>query len=77
MVTGTPDWSLSKLAFRVECKRTDADSIRIQRAWLDKIAMEALDRGEHPALDLEIGSGPNAAWIAIPRPLFARLFEAT
>lgn len=41
--------------FKIECKTTVKDSIRLSASWLRKIESEAISDGKYPALALEIG----------------------
>lgn len=49
--------------YRVECKRTDKESISIKREWLLKIKDEAFADRVKPALEIEI---QDESWIMIP-----------
>jgi Holliday junction resolvase len=62
----------------VECKRTEKASLAIQRAWLVKVAREALVQGKRPALSVAIAGGAPAAdvetdWVTIPLSAFTAL----
>lgn len=66
--------------FLVECKLTQASSIRIERAWLVKITRQALAAGKFPALAIEIQGGEDDPllerdWVAVPVSVFKRLTE--
>ena len=45
--------------FLLEAKRTDAQSLSIKKAWLDKIDVEAHQAGKYPGLTIQIGSRSN------------------
>jgi Holliday junction resolvase len=40
--------------FKIECKTTTKDSIRLSATWLEKIASEALNDGRYPVLAIEL-----------------------
>ncbi len=41
-------------SFRIECKRTDKEFLRIDKKWLTKIKKEALESKVLPAVNIEI-----------------------
>jgi len=62
----------------VECKRTEKASLALKRAWLVKVAREALVQGKRPALAVAIAGGAPAAdvesdWVLIPLSSFTAL----
>lgn len=66
--------------FLVECKTTNAASLRITRLWLNKIAREANGVQKWPALAIEIKGGDadpigEKDWICIPLRVFNKLLE--
>lgn len=66
--------------FRLEHKATVNESISLKRAWLHKIAEEAMDTNRVPALSVSFTNGMGDAkekdrWVAIPAWLFKELFE--
>jgi len=66
--------------FLIEAKTraTEAQSITVQRLWLDKITMEAHACGRDPALEIQIPTKNPLAeerWVMIPASVFARLLE--
>lgn len=59
--------------FKMEAKRTDAQSMSIKRVWLEKIAAEAFVRHQRPALEIEFGpddSGKESHWVVISKQDF-------
>lgn len=62
----------------VECKRTEKASLALKRAWLVKVAREALVQGKRPALAVAIAGGAPAAdveadWVLMPLSIFTAL----
>lgn len=67
--------------FLVECKLTEAGSLRVQSAWLAKITRQALAAGKMPALAIEIQGGDEDPllerdWVCVPMSCFKKLTEA-
>jgi hypothetical protein len=44
--------------FRQSCKTTEKDSIRLERAWWDEVAQQALATGHTPMLVVGFDAGP-------------------
>jgi len=65
--------------FLIECKLTEAGSLRVTQKWLEKITAEAEAQDKMPALAIEIQGGERRLaerdWIAIPRSVFTRLLD--
>lgn len=64
--------------FMVECKSTQAESMGVQKEWLDKVRREALAAGQLPALLLQFiqPNGTikdNGDWVCIPQSAFRDL----
>jgi hypothetical protein len=62
----------------VECKRTEKASLALKRAWLVKVAREALVQGKRPALAVAIAGGAPAAdveldWVMMPLSCFVAI----
>lgn len=67
-------------SFLIEAKRTDKQSISIQREWLTKISLEASQAGKNPAVAVQIGKpqgclAGDCEWIMVPVEVFKRLTE--
>lgn len=66
-------------SFLIECKLTEAGSLRVKQSWLEKITSEAEAQGKMPALAIEIQGGDRRLaerdWIAVPRSVFRRLLD--
>lgn len=60
----------SNFKFRIECKTTGEGSIRIEKAWLEKIKLQS--RFEIPALNIKI---QNEDWYIIRPEEFSLLLE--
>lgn len=66
--------------FRVESKATKNDSIRIKLDWLLKIAQEAIEKGDHPALVVQFVTEDGkpvkrGSWVMIPENTFKELLD--
>jgi Holliday junction resolvase len=64
----------------IECKRTEKASLALQRAWLVKVAREALVQGKRPALAVAIAGGAPAGdvevdWVLLPLSSFTALTQ--
>jgi Holliday junction resolvase len=62
----------------LECKRTEKASLALKRAWLVKVAREALVQGKRPALAVAIAGGAPAAdveldWVMMPLSCFVAI----
>lgn len=74
--------SVGKLKIRYEAKSTTAHVLKVELAWLTKIAREALSDGSIPALTISFvkadgtpQSSRNADWVAVPSVYFKELIE--
>lgn len=68
--------------FRLEMKSTTTQTIALEMAWLVKIAHEALDHGQTPAVTLafvDAAGNPRmkhyAEWVAMPMAAFRELTD--
>jgi hypothetical protein len=66
--------------FLVESKSTTAESMRLELAWLRKIAKEALEKNKYPALAVQfvIGNGEPVKvgnWVMVPERVFHEFLE--
>ena len=62
----------------VEAKRTDGETIRVDKKWLIKITQEAMGYKLTPALSLEFENMPRLVeqdWIAVPSSFLQQLLE--
>jgi Holliday junction resolvase len=64
----------------IECKRTEKASLSLKRAWLVKVAREAVVQGKRPALAVAMAGGAPAGdveldWVLVPLSLFTRLMQ--
>lgn len=62
----------------VECKTTEARSIRVEAKWLEKITREALAQGKEPALNIEIQKMDLMTprdWTMVPTELLVELLR--
>jgi hypothetical protein len=66
--------------FRLELKSTTAQTLKLEREWLEKISQEALGHRQVPALVLSFvdeegkpAMKRNAEWVAIPKHIFEEL----
>lgn len=62
----------------VECKTTEARSIRVEAKWLEKITREALEAGKEPALSIEIQQvkpGTPRDWTMVPTEVLNNLLD--
>lgn len=62
----------------VECKTTEARSIRVEAKWLEKITREALEAGKEPALNIEIQKvkpGTPRDWTMVPTEMLNDLMD--
>ena len=68
----------SGLDFLIESKSTVSDSLSLQRSWLTKISLEALDAAKYPALSAQfvtpIGD-LRTGWVCVPEYVFKMLVE--
>jgi Holliday junction resolvase len=72
LVEGDDKWA----RLLVECKTTEAKSIRVEARWLKKIAEEAVVMGCEPALSIEIQKSEEGVprdWVMIPAELLSYL----
>jgi hypothetical protein len=61
-----------------ECKRTEQETIRVDKKWLIKISREAMGSGRVPALSLEFNAMPpliEKDWVAVPAPFLKELID--
>lgn len=71
----------SRGQFRLEMKSTVHQTLKLERAWLDKINHEALRHGQRPALVMTFTendgrpAGKDVTWVAIPKWVFEELIE--
>lgn len=68
----------SGLDFLIESKSTVCDSLSIQRSWLTKISLEALDAAKYPALAIQFVTPLGelrTGWVCIPEYMFKTLVE--
>jgi hypothetical protein len=71
---------MEKRNFLIESKATKHASISVTLEWLDKIAIEARDRGKDPALVIQfVDAAGNpwrgSSWVLIPERVFAEISE--
>lgn len=62
----------------VECKRTDKETIRVDKKWLIKVSREAMGYGKTPALGFGFDDMPplvDADWTAVPTKFLNSLIE--
>lgn len=65
---------------QVECKSTQADSMKVEFSWLRKLRREALSAGMTPALlmsftDSEGNSKEGGEWLVVPSWVLEKLLE--
>lgn len=67
-----------KKDFRIESKSTTHDSMTIQADWLRKIAQEAIEHNQYPALTTQFVTRDgkpikDGSWVMVPEYLFLQL----
>jgi hypothetical protein len=66
--------------FLIECKMTQAGSIRVTGKWLSKISREAVAAGRKPALSIEIQGHDDPMmerdWVMVPKSVFKMLIDS-
>lgn len=74
------DASMTEENFRLEMKSTTNDTMRLEMAWLVKIAREALPYGQQPALVVSFVDAEGkprmktyGEWVMIPKAVFEEL----
>lgn len=70
--------SVGDMDFRIECKATRKESIRLQYSWLRKIRDEAMETGKTPLLTISftLGDGTKKTagdWVMMPMRLFKEI----
>ena len=71
----------SKGDFRLEMKSTVHQTLKVEKAWLDKINDEALRNRQRPGLVMSFVDNDgkplqsNATWVAVPKWVFDELFS--
>jgi hypothetical protein len=61
-----------------ECKRTDGETIRVDKKWLIKVSREAVGYGKTPALGFGFDNMPalvDGDWIAVPAKFLQSLLD--
>ena len=68
--------------FRLEMKSTTGDTLKLDIGWLAKIAQEALQAGQQPAIVVSFVDQQGTArlkqfaeWVLVPMPVFQELTE--
>lgn len=75
---GDIEYSVGELDFLIESKSTVRDSLSIQRNWLNKISLEALDSAKYPSLALQFVNplgDIRTGWVCVPEYVFKMLVE--